>query len=111
MKYKNDNLKIIKEEYESNFDEYRDIDEEEMNEYINKILGELPSHYLLQQLSLEDLLWSYDANRLYPSAMSDPKSIYPRIETGYAYTPDTNDELVKKFNKQKFSRFHKEVLF
>ena len=29
MKYKNDHLKIVKEEYESRFDDYRDIDGEE----------------------------------------------------------------------------------
>ena len=32
--------------------------------------------------------------------MSDPKSIYPRIETVYAFKPDMNDELVEKFNNQ-----------
>ena len=30
MKYKNDPLKIFKEEYENKFDDYRDINEEEM---------------------------------------------------------------------------------
>ena len=75
-----------------------------MEKYINERLGELPIHQFLQQLSLNDLLWSYDTNSLYPSAMSDSKSIYPRIETGYAYTPDMNDEVVKKFKKQKFSQ-------
>ena len=65
-----------------------------MNNYINKKLGEFPIHKLLQELSLKDLLWDFDAVCLYPSAMSDPKSIYPRLETGYAYTPDKNDELV-----------------
>ena len=75
-----------------------------MNEYINKKLGELPIHKFLQHLSLIDFLWNFDANSLYPSAMSDPQSIYPRIERGYAYAPDMNDELVKKFNKQKFSQ-------
>ena len=34
--------------------------------------------------------------------MSDKKSIYPRIETGYAFTPDMNDELVKKLNEGEF---------
>ena len=29
--------------------------------------------------------------------MSDSKSIYPRIETGYAYTPEINDEILEKF--------------
>ena len=32
--------------------------------------------------------------------MWDEKSIYPRIETGYAYTRDMNDELVEKFKYQ-----------
>ena len=36
--------------------------------------------------------------------MWDPKSIYPRIETGYAYTNDMNDELVNKFNNQTFTQ-------
>ena len=30
--------------------------------------------------------------------MWDENSIYPRIEIGYAYTKDTNDELVEKTN-------------
>ena len=29
-------------------------------------------------------------------------SIYPRIETGYAFTRDMNGELVEKFNNQTF---------
>ena len=88
MGYKNNHLKIIKEEYESQFDDYRKIDQDEMDENVNKRLGELPVHKLLQQLSLIDLLWDFDAVSLYPSAMSDPQSIYPRIETGYAFTPN-----------------------
>ena len=36
--------------------------------------------------------------------MWDEKSIYPRIETGYAYTRDMNDELVEKFNNQSFTK-------
>ena len=44
MKYKNHHLKIIKEEYERKFNDYRDIDEEEMNNYVNKNLGEIPIH-------------------------------------------------------------------
>ena len=37
----------------------------------------------------------FDAVSLYPSAMWDENSIYPRIETGSAYTKDMNDELEK----------------
>ena len=36
--------------------------------------------------------------------MWDPKSIYPKIETGYAFKREMNDELVKKFNNQTFSQ-------
>ena len=53
---------------------------------------------ILKQLSLNDLLWSYDGNGLYPCAMWDENSIYLRIETGNAFTPDMNKELLKKFN-------------
>ena len=50
------------------------------------------------------MLWDFDAVSLYPSAMWDEKSIYPRIETEYAYTGDMNDEPVKKFNNQSFNQ-------
>ena len=75
-----------------------------MEKYINKKLGELPIHRLLQQLSLNDLLWSYDANNLYPIAMSDDMSFCPRMETGYAFTTDMNEEIVKKFNEGNFTQ-------
>ena len=97
MKNKNHHLKIIKEEYENQLNDYRDIDEEEMNNYINKKLGEFLFRKILQELSLNDFLWDFDAVSLYPSALSDEKSIYPRIETGYAFTPGMNNSLVEKF--------------
>ena len=75
-----------------------------MEKYINDKVGELPIQRLLQQLSLNDLLWSYDSNSLYPMAMNCEKSIHPKIETGYAFTPDLNDEIVKKFNEVIFKQ-------
>ena len=36
--------------------------------------------------------------------MSDQNSIYPRIETGYAFTENMNDELVEKFNTGNFNQ-------
>ena len=71
-----------------------------MQEHIIKRLSDFPVHKILQELSLNNLLWDFDAVNLYPSTMSDPESIIPKIETGYAYTKDMNDELVKKFNYQ-----------
>ena len=72
MKFKNDRLKKTKDEYdESKFNDFRDIDESEMNIHFEK-LGELPIHELLQELSLNDLLWDFDAVSLYSSAVSHP---------------------------------------
>ena len=36
--------------------------------------------------------------------MWDEKSIYPKIETGYAFNKNMNDELVEKFNGVKFTQ-------
>ena len=104
MNFKNEHLKPIEKEYESQFDDYTDENEEEKGNFLNEKLSQLPIHQLLKQLSLNDLLWSYDANSLYPSAMWDPKSIYPKAETGYTFTPDMKDELVTEFNNQTFTQ-------
>ena len=71
-------------------------------EYINKKLSQLPIHQLLKQVKLDELLWDFDAVSLNSSAMWDESSIYPRIETGYAYTKNMNNRLAKKFNTGKF---------
>ena len=36
--------------------------------------------------------------------MWDNSSIYRKLETGYAFTPDMIDELVEKFNNQTFTQ-------
>ena len=55
-------------------------------------------------MKLNELLWNYDANSLYPSAIWDESSSYPRIEPCYAFTRDINDELVEKFNTGTFTK-------
>ena len=67
-------------------------------------MGEHSIHQFLQQLGLNDLLWVFDAVSLYPSAMSDDKSIYSRVEPGYAFTPDMNNDLVRNINNQTFTQ-------
>ena len=46
----------------------------------------------------------FDAVSLYLSAMWDPKSICPKIETGYAFKPEKNDQFVEKINNQTFTQ-------
>ena len=67
-------------------------------------MGELPIHQYLKQLSSIDLLWDYDAVSLYPSAISDEKPIFAKIETGYAFTKDMKVEIVKKFDEGYFTQ-------
>ena len=104
MEYKNKHFKIFEKEYEDQFDDYRDENVEEKEKYINEKLSNLRLHKMIKRIELIHLLWDFDAVSLYPSAMWDEKSIYPRIETGYAFTRDMNDELVEKFNNQTFTQ-------
>ena len=104
MEYKNKHFKIFEKEYENQFDDYRNENVEEKEKYINEKLSQLPIHQLIKQIKLEELLWDFDATSLYPSAMWDEKSIYPRIETGYSFTRDMNKYLVHRFNNQTFSQ-------
>ena len=46
---------------------------------------------------------SYDATSLYPSAMWDCNSVYPKIETGIAFKPRMNKTYVEAFNNQTFN--------
>ena len=50
----------------------------------------------------------YDATSLYPSAMWDEKSVYPKIETGFAFKPNMNDVYVEAFNNQTFNKDYDE---
>ena len=44
-------------------------------------------HIILREFTLTDVLIYFDAISLYPSAMWDEQPVYPKIETGYAFTP------------------------
>ena len=50
----------------------------------------------------------YDAT-LYLSAMWVEKSVYPKIETGFAFKPDMNDVYVEAFNNQTFTQDGDEI--
>ena len=104
MNYKNEHIKIFEKEYESQFDDYRNENVEEKEKYINEKLSQLPIHQFLKQLQLNDLLWDFYCTSLYPSAMWDKSSIYPKIETRYPFTPNMKDELVGKVNCQTFTQ-------
>ena len=58
----------------------------------------------LQTLIRDDLLVAFDSTSLYPSAMYDETSVYPKIETVYAFTSEMNDEIVNQFKTKTFTK-------
>ena len=64
----------------------------------------LPIHEQLSKLDLNNTQMDFDASSLYPSAMWDKNSVYPKIETGVAFEPHMNDVYVEAFNNQSFNQ-------
>ena len=58
----------------------------------------------IQKLNLNDVLTDFDATSLYPSAMWDEKSVYPKIQNGFAFKPHMKKTYVKAFNNQTFNQ-------
>ena len=104
FEYTNEQRKILEDEYDSQFDDYRDNDEEERTEHINKELNKLPIHKKLQKLNINDVIIDSDAKSLYPSAMWDENSVYPKMESGFAFKPHMNNVYVEAFNNQTFNQ-------
>ena len=63
----------------------------------------LSIHKELSKLDSNKTQMSYDGNSLYPSAMWDENSVYPKIETGFAFEPHMNDVYIEAFNNQTFN--------
>ena len=92
------------EEFDSKYDDYRDIDQKEKEKSVNKKLNTLSIHKELSKLYSNKTQMDFDAKSLYPSAMWDKKSVYPKIETGFAFKPHMNKTCVVAFNNQTFNQ-------
>ena len=90
--------------FDSKYDDYRDIDQEEKTDFINKQLYLLSFHKELSNLDSSKTQMDYDATSLYASAMWDEMSVYPEIETGFAFKPNMIDVYVETFNNQTFNQ-------
>ena len=99
-KYEKQNV----EEFDSNFDDYRDNDQKEKEKNVNSTLNMLPFHKELSKLDSNKTQMVFDATSLYPSAMWDKNSVYPKIETGFAFKPRMNKTFVEAFNNQTFNQ-------
>ena len=103
FKFLNKYEKQYVKEFDSKYDDYRDIDQKEKEKYVNRKLNMLPVHKELSKLDLNKTQMDFDATSVYPSAMWDEKSVYPKIETGFAFKPNMNDVYVEAFNNQTFN--------
>ena len=99
----NKHRKKLENDYDLQFNDYRDNDEEERTKQNNKEPKKLPKHKKLQKLNLNDVMMDFDATSLYPSAMWDENSVYPKIETGFAFKPHINKTFADAFNNQTFN--------
>ena len=103
FEFLNEHEKQYIEEFDSTYDDYRDMNEKEKTDFINKKLNILPIHKELSKLDSNKTQMGYDGNSLYPSAMWDENSVYPKIETGFAFKPNMNDIYVDAINNQTFN--------
>ena len=90
IEYTNKQRKLIEDEYDSKFNDYRDNDEEEKTEHVKNELNILPIHKKSQKLNLNDVMMDFDATSLHPSAMWDENSLYPKVETGFVFKTHMN---------------------
>ena len=63
----------------------------------------LSIHKELSKLDSNKTQMDFDATSLYPSAMWDKNSVFPKVETGFAFKPHMNETYVEAFNNQTFN--------
>ena len=73
-------------------------------DFINKKFNMLAVHKKLSKLDSNKTQMDYIATSLYPSAMWDKNSVYPNVETGFAFKLDMTDVYVEAFNNQTFKQ-------
>ena len=91
-------------EFDSEYDDYRDNNQKGNEKYVNKKLNMLPIHKELSKLDSNKTQLDFDVTSLYPSAMYQNNSVFPKIETGFAFKPHMNDVYVEAFNNQSFNQ-------
>ena len=90
--------------FDSKYDDYRDIIQKEKTDYINKKLNMLSIHEQLSKLNLFKTQIDFDATSLYPSAMWDKNSVYCKVETRFAFKSYLNDISVETLIDRTFNQ-------
>ena len=91
-------------EFDSKYVDNKDIDREIKTDFINKKHNMLAIYKELSKLKSNKTQMDHDATSFYPSAMWDENSVYPKIESGFAFKPNMNDIYVEAFNHKFFNQ-------
>ena len=94
-------------EFENDEKDYRKINKKELDNFLNKKLGDLEISKELQKINKDDLLVSYDFNSLYPSAQTDKNSTWPKIETAYPFKKHMKDSICTLFNSGRWNELNR----
>ena len=100
----NKHRKLLQNENDSQFEDYRDINQNEKSKYFNDELGKLPLHEKLQKPKPNNDMMDFEATSFCPSAMCDRKPLYPKIESVVAFNLYMNGVYVEDFNNQSFNQ-------
>ena len=77
--------KTCETEFGSKVENSRDNFKEESTKYFNAKLSKMLFHENLKELIFDDVLTVFDAICLYPGAMYDEKSVYPKRESEFVF--------------------------
>ena len=96
--------KLYAKEFDSKYEDYRDNNQKQKTSCSNIKLNMLPIHEALSKLNMNKTQMDFDATSLYPSAMWDQYSVYPKLENGFAFKPNMNVAYVEAFNNETFNQ-------
>ena len=96
--------KQFEDEYDSQSEDCREINQREKENYINSKLNKLKIRYRLSKLNLNITQIDFVATSPYSSAMWYEKSVYLKIETDYAFKPQIKDIFVKDYKNKIFNQ-------
>ena len=100
---KRDEFKL---EFEKSEKDYRKK-KKELDNFLEKKLGEVENSRELQKLIKDDLFVSFDLNSLYPSAQIDINITWPKLETAYPFKKDMSDAVSSLFKNGKWNELNR----
>ena len=107
LKYINSERNKFKLEFENGEKDYRTINMKELDDFLEKELGELKISKELQKINKDDLLVSYDFNSLYSSDQIDINRSWPKIETSYPFKKFMSDAVCTLFNSGRWNELNR----